>query len=70
MSNSHTYETRKPKSFFDGRLNALRLRLSNLKHFLSKVSDSKKKCAIEAEINSTEINLKRTELDSNFARLD
>ena len=62
-----------PKSFFDTKIKALQNRLRGLLSYLEKaiaVNDSKKVFSIQKEITETKIHIKKTEIESNFARLE
>lgn len=66
----NTMTQRLPKSFFQQKMEGLRIRLTTLKHFLEKATDTNRRQQIQKEIDSTTLTLKKTELDSCFSRLD
>lgn len=63
-------QKRMPAEFYQAKKKTLLQRLQSLMHFLQKTEVPTRRQAIQKEIDDTNIALKRTELDSNFARLE
>ncbi len=63
-------EKRMSVEFYHAKKKTLMQRLRGLMHFLQKAEAPERRQAIQKEIDDTTTALKRTELDSNFARLD
>lgn len=65
-----TISQRLPKSFFQNKMSHLQNRLKALQYFLQKATTPGKRQQIQSEIESTNLAIKRTELDSCFSRLE